>query len=598
MAVERLRVILEMAAGQYKKEAQDAASATSKIADGAQRSAGRIQAMSVAVGTFAGNVAYDLGRRALTGVKDFVKDSVRAATDLRESVNAVQVVFGDAADGVLAIGESAADSFGLAESEFNQFAVQFSNFASTISTGSGQSIVGVVEDITRRVADFASVMNIDVPEAAEKFQSGLAGQVRPLREYGIDVSDAATKQKALELGLAETSGELTEQDKVLARYKLIMEQTSKTAGDFKNTQDDLANATRTLSANFEDFKATAGEQLAPELAELAGQGIQLFDILDSDVNLGWSQRLSAVTQSLLGESQESIDAYVRERSAINDRNEALAKSTPITDAAAHSISEANTAAREGGEYQKAFGAAIEDTTDETEELAEATKTVISRLEEFQNVVRAQVDPVFALRDANDRVQESLEALGEAEQEFGRNSPEYLDALSDLTEAGYDLQEAQIRVATESHLTREAFESQLRAMRIFTDDQIAAMLTEFEKINGFKFNDKEFSITVHGKEVVSQEISDKRTQASFSGIDRRASGGRLDRLQPSIVGEKGPEFFVPDRPGMVISNADVQRLMAGGSRSTVNNFNIDHIDTQTDAQLVGAIASVMRRMETI
>ncbi len=59
----------------------------------------------------------------------FGKDTVGASTDLKESINAVNVVFGESAEGILAIGENAADSFGLANSEFNSFAVQFSAFA-------------------------------------------------------------------------------------------------------------------------------------------------------------------------------------------------------------------------------------------------------------------------------------------------------------------------------------------------------------------------------------------------------------------------------------------------------------------------------------
>jgi phage-related protein len=199
----------------------------------------------------------------------FVKDSITAASDLNESINAVNVSFGKSAKGILALGENAAKSVGLSKNEFNGLAVQFGNFAKTVA-GPGGDVVATMKDLTGRSADFASVMNLDVKDAANIFQSGLAGESEPLRKYGIDLSDAAVKAHALAKGIWDGNGEMTEAEKVQARYSLLMKETSKTAGDFANTSDGLANRQRILKADMENAKAEIGTALIPVMQKLVG----------------------------------------------------------------------------------------------------------------------------------------------------------------------------------------------------------------------------------------------------------------------------------------------------------------------------------------
>lgn len=208
---------------------------------------------------------------AAAKVTDLIGSSITAASDLDESINAVNVTFGDAAAGIRKLGEEAATSVGLSNEEFNGLAVRFSAFAKQVA-GPGGDVVGTMEDLTTRAADFASVMNLDVAEAAEKFQSGLAGESEPLRQFGLNLSAAAVESFAYANGIADAGSELTEAQKVQARYGLIMKQTAKTQGDFSNTSDSLANAQRILGARWENLKAQLGQRLLPIIAK----GVDLF----------------------------------------------------------------------------------------------------------------------------------------------------------------------------------------------------------------------------------------------------------------------------------------------------------------------------------
>ena len=226
-----------------------------------------------AASKFAAPLAAALGGIA---VGSFVKDSIAATSDLSESINAVEVSYGNASNGILNLSKTAARGFGLSSSEFNGFAVQFQSFAKTIAGADGD-VVGTFDSIIGRATDFASVMNLDVSEAATLFQSGLAGETEPLRRFGIDLSAASVQAYAYANGIGEAGTELTEAQKVQARYGSLLEQTAKTQGDFANTSDGLANQQRILGAEWENLKAKLGAAFVP--AATAGLSWLSNDVL-------------------------------------------------------------------------------------------------------------------------------------------------------------------------------------------------------------------------------------------------------------------------------------------------------------------------------
>ena len=203
-----------------------------------------------------------------TGLLSLGKLASDSASDLNESANAVRVTFGAQAAAVEALSKKAATSVGLSSSEFNSMAVQFSAFTDQIGGGGAKS-VQVLDDMSTRIADFASVMNLDVAQAAEKFQSGLAGETEPLRKFGIDLSAAKVQAYAYAEGIAAAGKPLTEAQKVQARYALLMKQTAKTQGDFTNTSGEAANAQRIANAQWDNARAKLGTALLPAIAAVA-----------------------------------------------------------------------------------------------------------------------------------------------------------------------------------------------------------------------------------------------------------------------------------------------------------------------------------------
>lgn len=189
-------------------------------------------------------------------------EAVDLAGALGEQQNAVAVQFGDLADEIDALAKSAPKNLNLTQVAFNQLSVRFSDFAKKIA-GPGGDVVGVVKELTQRGADFASVYNIGVDEALTLFQSGLAGETEPLRRFGKDLSAAAVEQFALTNGINDGTHELTEAEKVQARYGLLLAQTADVQGDLANTAGSYANQQRQFAVALEEAQTKFGAAILP-----------------------------------------------------------------------------------------------------------------------------------------------------------------------------------------------------------------------------------------------------------------------------------------------------------------------------------------------
>jgi hypothetical protein len=112
-------------------------------------------------------------------------------------------------------------------------------------------------------ADMGSFNNQDPTEMLERIRSGLAGETEPLRQFGANLTEARVQQFAWQEGIAESGVALTEQQKVLARYGLLLQDTSIQQGDFAATSDEAANAQRIAAATAQDSAASIGENFLP-----------------------------------------------------------------------------------------------------------------------------------------------------------------------------------------------------------------------------------------------------------------------------------------------------------------------------------------------
>lgn len=212
-----------------------------------------------------------------------VKESTSLSVALNETLNRTNVIFEDLAPEVIAIGDNAAESFGLARDQAIGAAADFGDLLTALEV-SREAAASMSTGVVQLAADLASFKDVDVPEVLTRIRSGLVGEIEPLRRMGISFNAAQVEAKAFELGLADVSGEISEGAKVQARFALILEQSENALGDFARTADDPANASRILAAEIREAKIAIGDELLPVLPGLIGAARDLIPPL-SDLAL-------------------------------------------------------------------------------------------------------------------------------------------------------------------------------------------------------------------------------------------------------------------------------------------------------------------------
>lgn len=218
--------------------------------------------------TAAGMLSSTLISEGASRLSDLFNSTVDAASNLNESMNGVQKIFGSSADQILNWGKKNAESFGLSQRAFNELAGPLG--AGLKNAGlSMQDTSKWTVDLTKRAADMASVFNTSVPDALEAIQAGLRGEADPLERYGVGLSQAKVEAEALAETGKRTATSLSTQEIATARLNLIMKQTASTQGDFAQTSNQAANAQRIASAQIEDAKAKIGQGLLPVMAKVA-----------------------------------------------------------------------------------------------------------------------------------------------------------------------------------------------------------------------------------------------------------------------------------------------------------------------------------------
>ena len=230
-----------------------------------------------------GQSAIRVGTMATMGLTlplvGFAAVAIKAASDLEESMNKVNVVFGDSAEEIVAWSEGSAQSMGLSQ----RAALEYVGTLGNLMLASGLTEAETVElstSLVQLAADLASFNNVPADQALIALRAALVGEYEPMRLFGVQLSEATVKAEAMALGLYNGEGAISSQARMMAVYSLIMQQTTSAQGDFIRTSDSLANAQRTARAEFEDAAATLGQQLLP----MATQAVQALTQLIQSFN--------------------------------------------------------------------------------------------------------------------------------------------------------------------------------------------------------------------------------------------------------------------------------------------------------------------------
>ncbi len=192
--------------------------------------------------------------------------SFKAATDAAELQSSFDTTFGKMSGTMNKWAVATGNAMGRSTQEMQKAANTFGIFFNTAVDPAKAAAMS--QTFSKLAQDLGSFYNVDTETAIEKLRSGLAGESEPLRAFGVFLTEAAVKAKAMELGLTGVGNALTEQEKIVARAALIYEQTAKAQGDVARTSEGTANQIRKSKAAFEELQVIVGTKLLPALTPL------------------------------------------------------------------------------------------------------------------------------------------------------------------------------------------------------------------------------------------------------------------------------------------------------------------------------------------
>jgi len=311
-------------------------------------------------GMGAGIQAWNLLGSAADKAGQFLGDSIAKASAAAETVSKSRVIFGDASVQMEAFGDRAAEAFGLSKQAAVEAGASMGNFFVGIGQGQAEA-EKMSESLVGLAGDLASFNNLDPTAVLDKLRSGLTGEAEPLRSVGVFLTEAKVKAKALELGLVDAHGELTEGAKVLARYQIILDETGTAQGDFGRTADGLANSQRKLNAELDNAQARLGANLLP--AAQAATQIATFAVNVLDNIVTWTREAGDAVGHAAGDfindyrgAHTAVDTLAGKLAddtfALHNENAAMAE---VGDTAAETATKVRSLADELEEHL--FGAA-------------------------------------------------------------------------------------------------------------------------------------------------------------------------------------------------------------------------------------------------
>ena len=205
------------------------------------------------------------GFLAVSGVKkatEMIKEYTKKAMDIEESEGLFTVSLKNRAKEAKQWTESLQKSLGLNAYEIRNNLGLMYNFTTSMGL-TGDTAYQLSKNITLLSTDLASFFNTSGNVQFQKLQSALSGQTEPLARQGIIVNETTTKLYAYKHGIAKVGQELSQQQKVLARYGVIMQATKNAQGDLARTLESPSNQLMILNMQLDLARINFGKAFIP-----------------------------------------------------------------------------------------------------------------------------------------------------------------------------------------------------------------------------------------------------------------------------------------------------------------------------------------------
>lgn len=215
---------------------------------------------------------------AVKGIATKIATAITKMNDYIEDINLFTASMGEYAEGASQFAEKVGSIMGIDPGEWMRNQGVFM----TLATGFG--VVGdraytMSQQLTQLGYDLSSFFNISYEAAMQKLQSGISGELEPLRRLGYDLSQAKLQSVALSLGIDKAVSSMTQAEKAQLRYYAIMTQVTTAQGDMARTLDAPANQLRIFKAQVAQAARAIGSIFIPALNAVLPYAIAAAEVI-------------------------------------------------------------------------------------------------------------------------------------------------------------------------------------------------------------------------------------------------------------------------------------------------------------------------------
>lgn len=483
------------------------------------------------------NIAQLSAAGALTLMISGAGKMIKAASDLTETQNKVNVVFGDSAKEVSRFGETAHIALGMSKNAAMSASSTFGNLFVSMGMATDQS-KNMSLSLVKLGADLSSMHNIAGSISLDKLRAGIIGEYEPLRTLGVNLNEAMVKAKALEMGLADLDGEISVVAKTQARYALILEQTKTAHGDVARTANEAANAERALGAAKEDLAAIGGELLLPMWTGLV---VTMRDSLQTTIMLTqWNKRLSESFSEHETETRKTANTY-------DEYYEEVLRAAKATGQFGPTIHLTEQELEQMGATTAFVAEEIGALTESQWEAARSDEHLIKMLQNYRQAAEEAVEPTSDLKGALDDLKSVIDGP------FGSAIEDYETKLGSLRQKQKDLRQEIDLLESKRYLTKEQ-KQQLQDMK------------------------DEYGEAGQAMRQLANEHEEAMKRMAFNMLSERAASDGLTENELANLTEIGKAWGLYDDKTAEVINAI--------------NSNMGQLDTENPSMLLDLLRSIL------
>lgn len=199
----------------------------------------------------------------VTSLSSYTKKSA----DFLENWNLLDVAFQNNTEEAEKLVDTLSNMYGLDESWGYRTVGLFKQLANAMGL-TDEVGTQLSKTLTQLAIDTSSLYNIDVEDTVSILQSGLAGQTKPVRRLGADITQTTLQVTLDSYGINETINELSYAEKRLVIVTALLNQTEEAQGDWGRTIESTANQMRIFDQQLGRLTRALGDALMPLLKTL------------------------------------------------------------------------------------------------------------------------------------------------------------------------------------------------------------------------------------------------------------------------------------------------------------------------------------------